>query len=133
MRMKLFFSIVIFCFYADAFPQDIGGNMHYRISMPEPSKNYYMVELTFQDPGDTAVLKMCAWTPGGYSLIDYASNLDSFFVTDASGKSLAWSKPSKNNWQVLTGGAKKITVHYRIHATRSNIEGPYIDEHQGLI
>lgn len=107
--------------------------MHYRVSMPEPGKHYYVVDLTYSNPGDTALLKMCAWTPGGYSLIDHAANLDSFAVTDASGNSLAWTKPGKNNWNIATNGANKIIVHYRINAARSGIGGSYVDEHWGLI
>lgn len=107
--------------------------MHFRVSMPEPAKHYYLVELTYNNPGDTALLKMCAWTPGGYSLIDHAANLDSFSATDASGNSLAWTKPEKNNWKVPTNGAAKIFVHYRINAARTGIGSSYVDENWGLI
>ncbi|WP_336518213.1 M61 family metallopeptidase [Pollutibacter soli] len=109
------------------------SGMHYRVWIPEPAKHYYLVELTYNNPGDTALLKMCAWNPGGYFLIDFAANLDSFSVTGVSGKSLNWTRPVKNNWIIPTNGESKIIVRYRINATRPAIELPYVDENWGLI
>ena len=129
-------SLVVFFLYlliGSASAQPVKSNMHFVVSTPEPAMHYFDVELTYQHPGDTAVLKMPVWSPGGYFVVNHAENLGNFSAVNESGNSLKWTKSGQSSWTIVTGGATEIVVRYRIFGNRPGIDRPYVEREWGLI
>jgi predicted metalloprotease with PDZ domain len=106
--------------------------IRYSVSMPEPSEHYFEVELAYTHPGDTLILKMPVWSPGGYFITDFAAQLQNFSATDQQGKQLAWSR-SGNSWSVLSKGSTELLVRYRIKGMRPGIDTPWVEDSWAMI
>jgi len=105
----------------------------FTVSMPRPASHYVHVEGTYEGFAGPAVeLKMPAWSPGYYVLLDYAKNVGFFSARDASGRALAWEKSAKNAWRVKTGGATAFTVAYDVFAAGGSIAESALDERQAF-
>ncbi|MBP6002045.1 MAG: M61 family metallopeptidase [Pyrinomonadaceae bacterium] len=104
----------------------------FKVSMTKPSTHYLEVEMTLnwtQMP-KSVELKMPVWTPGSYLVREYARHLQDFQARDASGGELAWTKTSKNTWQVETKGNGQIVVSYRVYANELTVRTNELnDEH----
>src|SRR6476659_7884068 len=98
--MRIVFLIIFFVssFISLVKAQTIESNLQYRVSTPEPAMHYFYVELTYQNPGDTAVLKMPVWWPGGYFVVTHAENLGNFTAVNESGHLLNWVKSGHSSW-----------------------------------
>lgn len=106
----------------------------YAVSMPRPETRYVHVEATFEGlGGPTVELKLPAWSPGYYVILDYAKNVGSFAARDASGRPLAWEKCAKNAWRVTTRGAKAFSVSYEVWAAGGSIAESALDERQAFL
>ena len=98
-----------------AFGQPARGAMAYTISMPQPSNHLFHVTLRVDGlTGEFHDLKMPAWHPGYYRMIDYAKNLSNFRAQDAAGRALPWQKVTRNTWRIVTGAASAIALSYDI-------------------
>ena len=88
-----------------AAPPEAPG-VSFTVSMPRPDTHYIHVEARYEGTVDPAVeLKLPAWSPGYYVILDYARNVGRFEARDSSGRPLPWEKSAKNAWRVRTGGA----------------------------
>ncbi|MVM33449.1 PDZ domain-containing protein [Spirosoma sp. HMF4905] len=114
--------------------QTSASNWHFDVAMAQPATHMYHV--TFRCPTGnvpTLTLKMPAWTPGYYQMMNYAANVDNVRVTDESEKALAWKKTGNSTWVVQTGSAKQLVFTYDVKATRNFVASPYLDENKGYI
>lgn len=106
----------------------------FTVSMPRPETHYVHVEMSCAGIRDETVeLKMPAWSPGYYVILDYARNVGRFEARDSSGRPLAWKKTSKNAWRVTTGGTSPFTVSYDVWALGSSIAESSVDERQAFL
>ena len=106
----------------------------FTVSMPRPETHTFQVEMRCEGLRDEAVeLKMPAWSPGDYVILDYAKNLGRFEARDSSGRALKWEKTAKNVWRVATGGASPFTVTYNVWAMGSSIAESSLDERQAFL
>lgn len=106
----------------------------YTVSMEKPQNHLYHVVGCFQEfPGPTIDLRMPAWMPGYYSILDYAKNIRNFSANDESGQPLAWEKTTSNTWRVAIDHSKTISIVYDILATTSFVANCYLDEYRGYI
>lgn len=104
----------------------------FTVSMSKPWTHLLEVEmrLKWARTPDRAEVKMPVWTPGSYLIREYARHVQDFAVKDASGRSLAWSKISKNTWQIDTKGASEVIVTYRVYANELTVRTNELnDEH----
>ena len=62
-------------------------------------------------------LSLPTWTPGWYTVENYAKNILRFRITDASGKVLRHTMSRKQTWNVDTAGVKQIRIEYDYQAT----------------
>ena len=114
--------------------QQAESKMAYTVSMDQPTSHYYKVELRYEgNTAESVDLKMPAWTPGYYMILDLAKNVVEFNVTDASGKRLVFEKTEKNTWHIATAGNKTLLVSYYIFANRTSVAEPYLSENRGFI
>ncbi|MDN3582684.1 M61 family metallopeptidase [Mucilaginibacter flavus] len=117
----------------NAFAQRKTTNMQYAVSMENAAAHLYHVELTNTTPGNTLDLKMCAWTPGYYQILDFAGAVQDFTVTDKDGAALKWNKPSKNVWHVYKTKPGAVKVSYNVKAVVPFVGNVYLDETRGYI
>ena len=75
--------------------------MAFTVSMDEPNSHTYQVVLQCEGISEETVnLKMPAFTPGYYRILDFAKNVREFSAEDKSGKPLGWAKTGDNEWQI---------------------------------
>ena len=86
----------------------------YRVAMPEPAAHLYDVAIDVDGlRADSLPLQLPVWSPGRYAKMDFAKNIQDFAVTDAAGKTLAWTKTDGSRWVVRTRGVRAVRVRYR--------------------
>lgn len=61
-------------------------------------------------------LSLPTWTPGWYTVENYARNILRFHVTDARGRRLPHSMTRKQTWRVPTAGVERIKVEFDYRA-----------------
>ena len=114
----------------------VAQKLHYTISMESPSSHIFHVTLRctgLDETGPTLDLKMPAWMPGYYQLLDYAKALSSFHATDNKGHELSWAKPAGNTWRVEHPAGSSITITYDILAQKAFVAQPWLDSTHAYI
>src|SRR5215216_3415064 len=61
-------------------------------------------------------ISLPTWTPGWYTVENYAKNILRFTITDAKGKRLLHTMPRKQTWRVETKGLDQIKVDFDYRA-----------------
>jgi len=109
-------------------------NFHYTVSMEEPSTHTFHVVLQCTHINTPVLdLKMPAWMPGYYQLIDYAKNVGNFHAEDGAGRELSWEKTSNNTWRVARPVEATATISYDVKTTRSFVAQPWLDSTRAYI
>lgn len=111
-----------------AVPPDVS----FVVSMPKPWTHLLEVEMTvkWDQMPEKADLKMPVWTPGSYLVREYSRHVQNFSAKDSAGADLAWTKSSKNTWQIETKGSKQITVKYWVYSNELTVRTNELnDEH----
>ena len=70
---------------------------------------------------------MAVWTPGSYLVREYERHVEGVTATAADGRALAPVKPAKNRWRVETGGARSITVSYRVYGREMTVRTNWVE------
>ncbi len=83
--------------------------------------------------GEFQDLKMPAWMPGYYRILDYEKNVSNFRATDATGHVLPWEKVTRNTWRVVTAGASAIAVEYDVAAGVSFVAQNSVSENRAFL
>ncbi len=110
------------------------SKMSFLVSCEQAASHYFHVE--FQCAGirkDSFDLKMPAWMPGYYQIMDYAKNLEGFSAEDQEGKSLKWIQVAKNSWRVYSKKTPFVKIIYNIKANTQFVATSYIGEERGYI
>jgi len=111
-----------------------GTRIEYIVSMENPNNHYFHVSLTYSGIKDKSVeLKLPAWTPGYYMIMDYAKYVIEFKASDGSGRSLVWEKTSKNRWKLDTDKTNVLKVSYDVFAFRTSVADSFLDDGRGFI
>src|SRR5262245_6971895 len=102
------------------------GNISFTVSMPKPWTHLLEVEMQIGVPANLNVpnetnLIMPVWTPGSYLIREYERHVQDFAPADANGNALQWSKVDKNTWRVVTRGARRWKVNYRVYANELTV------------
>jgi predicted metalloprotease with PDZ domain len=107
--------------------------VRYTLSMPNPSSHLLEVEFALDglpEGGAGIDLLLPVWRPGRYQVLDLASGVVSFSVTDADGHALAWSKTEKSRWHVERGAARSVRARYTVYANEFSLRTRGLnDEH----
>jgi predicted metalloprotease with PDZ domain len=89
----------------------------YRIAMPDPATHFFDVTIAIGNVADSVVrLQMPVWSPGRYARFDFARTLQDLTITGPNNTPLAWTRENGSLWRVTLGGARSMTVHYRVFA-----------------
>lgn len=105
----------------------------YTLSFEEPQTHYIKVKMEISNWSNPVCrLKLPVWTPGSYTLREYARFLEQFKVYDAKQTFVA-NKFRKNGWEVKTGSASDFIVEYYIYAYDLTVRTCFVDiEHAYL-
>jgi predicted metalloprotease with PDZ domain len=111
-----------------------GERISLTVSMDQPSTHYFHVVLRVDGiRSDTLDVKLPAWTPGYYQIMDYARNVLNFRAEDAAGLPLAWEKTTKNTWRLRTGRTTAVAVTYDVYAFAPSVADSYLDDGRAFI
>ena len=120
--------------WADQAAPAPGERVSLAVSMDQPSTHYFHVELRVDGiRSDTLDVKLPAWTPGYYQIMDYARNVLNFRAEDAAGLSIGWEKTAKNTWRLQTGRTTAVAVTYDVYAFAPSVADSYLDDERAFI
>lgn len=132
--MSKFLSVVVF-FLVFAGAASAGPEFRYTLRVEHPERHSYHVLFQIEGIGTPVLdLKMPAWMPGYYQLLDYAGGLSGFSVKDGHGDSLAWERTDRRTWRVAVpakGGA--FIVEYDIFANTNFAAQSLLDSAHGFV
>jgi predicted metalloprotease with PDZ domain len=107
--------------------------IRYTVRFPAPQTNYLEVEAQVPAEGRPAVdLMMAVWTPGSYLVREYERNVEAF-TAKAGERTLAVDKTQKNRWRVTTGGAREVTIAYRVYSHEMTVRNNWVDADFAMI
>lgn len=105
----------------------------YRVTMEDPEKHEFQLELNFSDiPGNSVDLQLPKWNPGAYRLTEAHRNLRGVVVESPQGKPVPVVKVDEITWRVSHAG-QPFRVKYRVYRGSYNgIGGAYLDDEFGF-
>jgi predicted metalloprotease with PDZ domain len=101
--------------------------IRYTVRIPQPDSHYAEVTLDAPASGPRLLFQTAVWTP--YVTREYARNVEDL---RAEGKA-AVTKVTKNRWQVETGGAARVRLHYRVYCRAMHVQDCFIDDEFALL
>lgn len=105
--------------------------MQFKFSYSHPHRHFIDIEMIVSDHrGSELILQLPSWRPGRYELGDFAKNIQSFKVFDASGNPLKYQKITKDCWKVSTPNITVVHIKYNYYANELNAGSTYLDEKQ---
>lgn len=101
--------------------------IRYTLRFPAPQTNYLEVEAIVPTEGRPSIeMFMAVWTPGSYLVREYERNVEGV-VAASGGKALAVEKTVKNRWRITTGGAREVTLTYRVFSHEMTVRNNWVD------
>ena len=105
----------------------------YTLRFPAPQTNYVEVEAVVPTEGRSLVEMMLpVWTPGSYLVREYERNVEAV-AARAGGRTLTVDKPIKNRWRIATGGARQVTLTYRVFSHEMTVRNNWVDADFAMI
>jgi predicted metalloprotease with PDZ domain len=107
--------------------------IRYTLRFPAPRTNYLDVEAAVPTEGRPSIeMFMAVWTPGSYLIREYERNVEGV-AAKASGQPLAVEKTAKNRWRITTGGAREVTLTYRVFSHEMTVRSNWVDADVAMI
>jgi predicted metalloprotease with PDZ domain len=101
--------------------------IRYTLRFPAPQTNYVEVDAVVPTEGRGSIdMMMAVWTPGSYLIREYERNLEAVKAT-AGARGLSVEKTAKNRWRIATGGAREVTVSYRVYSHEMTVRNNWVD------
>lgn len=132
-RRLLFLITFALPFANKAFAQQPSA-ISFTISMEDPSNHYYHIEMACENirSGEFDV-KLPAWTPGYYWMMNFSKNVVNFNATNAASQPLHWDKKNKNTWTIQNRTAGKVLISYDVFAFTQSVADAFLDTHRGYL
>lgn len=108
------------------------GQVHYTVSVEDPSTKTFHVRAEVPATGEATLVSLPAWTPGHYTIENYARYVSAFTATDASGAALDWEKTDKDTWRIASGGADRVVVAFDFLADQIGLSGSHMRDDFGF-
>lgn len=106
----------------------------FTVSMEDPASSRLQVVFKYSGiNADVVELKMPAWSPGYYRILNFAKNITNFKAIGDGGKPLFWEKTDDNTWRVKSGGATSIEVSYEVIARGQGVAESQLTEKRAYI
>lgn len=118
-RFKLIAIFIIICAgAAGTLAQNGKLKIDYTVALTNPSTQQFHITTEIKNIDQPRLdLALPTWTPGWYTVENYAKNILRFKVTDPAGKRLPLNMSRKQTWNVDTKGITAIKVEYDYSAT----------------
>ena len=108
--------------------------IRYTLTFPAPETHYVEVDASLPTGGRPEVeLMQPAWTPGSYRVRDYTRHVEELRVESAGGNPLPVEKTRKNRWRIITWGAPRIHLHYRVYGRELSVRTNFVDRDFALL
>jgi len=103
--------------------------MSFTVSMEEPASNRFRVIFQYEGVREKFVeLKMPAWSPGYYRILNFARNVDGFKAKDESSHLLNWEKIADDTWKIKMDGVRTLRVSYEVAASGKGVAESQLNE-----
>ena len=107
--------------------------IRYVVRFPAPQTNYLEVEARIPTDGRAAIdVMMPVWTPGSYLVREYEKNVEDV-VAIAGGHAVPVDKTAKNRWRITPGGAREVTLSYRVFSHEMSVRNNWVDVDFALV
>src|SRR5256885_11061316 len=117
---RTFIAVVLFVLFAAApaaRAQDKPFHIDYTVAIADQAQHLFHVTADVQNiREDHLNLQLPTWTPGWYTVENYAKNILRFAVTDTRGARLQPMMTKKQTWRVETRGVERIKVEFDYRA-----------------
>jgi predicted metalloprotease with PDZ domain len=125
-RVTLFFILLtLFCVPALAAAEQSLASISYELGMSRPSSHLFevglKVELGGEGGAETLDFQMPRWSPGRYSVFDFAKNVQEFKATSCApgarcdaGQRLPVTRVDDSTWRVETRGQHRLDISYKV-------------------
>jgi predicted metalloprotease with PDZ domain len=108
--------------------------IRYTLSFPAPQTHYVEVSAEVPTGGRADVeLMMAVWTPGSYLVREYSRHVEAVTAAGPDGRARVVEKSDKNRWRISTGGARTVTLKYRVYGREMSVRTNWIDAGFALI
>lgn len=109
-------------------------SLSYTVSMPDQDAQTFQVELQCRGLADTYTdLKIPAWMPGYYQVLDYPEKIRDFRVVSTTGKPIEWEKANRVTWRIYNGDEASLVVSYTVLANRAFVATNFRNEDRAYI
>lgn len=116
---SLFISVALF------------GKYEYTLRWDKPNTHTLWVELSTQPQNDNYTdVQIATWRPGRYIAQDYAAAVSDFSARDQSGKTLRFTKLTKNTWRIFHETTTQVKVKYSFYANNEDAGSSYYSDGQ---
>src|SRR6476659_5586187 len=137
MRNRLFpiSAAILIALVSTAHAQSTRGRepIRYTVRFPAPHTNYLEVEAVVPTDGRPSFeVMMAVWTPGSYLIREYERNVEAIAATGA-GQPLTVEKTLKNRWRIAAGGAREVTLSYRVYCHEMSVRTNWVDADLAVI
>ena len=100
----------------------------YLLRVREPNARRVEVSISAQTHGAPLLdVRLPVWTPGSYLVREHQRHVDGLEARDDQGRTLEVDKIDKQTWRVVCGGARKVTVSYRLHCFELTVRTNHVD------
>lgn len=104
--------------------------VNYSFSIENPNQQYIQIKATFEELGDTTIIRLPSWRPGRYELGNFAKNIKGFKVYNDQNKRIDAPKILKDAWEIDTKDTKFIRVEYSYYAFDLNAGSTFLSKEQ---
>jgi predicted metalloprotease with PDZ domain len=106
----------------------------YELSLKDGQSHIIHVVMNCQGTNsDTVELRMPAWMPGYYQIMDYSKQVTDLKISDSKGTEIGFSRPDANSWKITSVRGKPFRATYSIKADRRFVACNYIDSAHAYI
>jgi predicted metalloprotease with PDZ domain len=104
--------------------------VNYSFSIENPNQQYIQIKATFEELGNTTIIRLPSWRPGRYELGNFAKNVKGFKVYNDQNKRIDAPKILKDAWEIDTKDTKFIRVEYSYYAFELNSGSTFLSKEQ---
>lgn len=88
---------------------------------PNPASKSFAIRMTITNPQKTETVRIPAWCPGFYFILDYDKQLYDFHPYDSDGNQLKVQKVDSRGYKIDDPDQKPITISYRIRGNDAGL------------
>ena len=115
-----FFVLFYLVFFSatPSFSQTKSLSINYYVKLESVEEQLFHVRTEVKNLSQDQIdLSLPTWTPGWYTIENYAKNILKFKITNTKGELVPYQRTRKQSWQVVTKGNDTINIDFDYHAS----------------